>query len=169
MVPGLENDDLAIVGRSPEMPDGSFIVKFRGHARMDWSPFEGRKERRFSFSNGTILWNANFDREKGPGKEWPVTLASRPYWERLTETVILPNDGKKYSLEASSLDEKLAGSTIKRMATLAGNRATVISEFRHFDREISAAEARGATSKLKDIGNDFAYVVGPPLPKKKQR
>jgi transglutaminase-like putative cysteine protease len=169
MVPGLENDDLAIVGRSPEMPDGSFIVKFRGHAQMDWSPFEGRKERRFSFSNGTILWNANFDREKGPGKEWPVTLASRPYWERLTETVILPNDGKKYSLEASSLDEKLAGSTIKRMATLAGNRATVISEFRHFDREISAAEARGATSKLKDIGNDFAYVVGPPLPKKKQR
>jgi hypothetical protein len=169
MVPGVENDDLSIIDKNPEMPDGSMVVNFKGTAAMDWSPYEGKRERRFSFTNGTINWDPDFDREKGPGKDWPVVLASRPYWERLTETVILPNGGKHFTVDATTLEQTVAGSTIKRSASLVGERAIAVSDFRHVQREITAEEARNAVPKLKDVRSDYAYVVGPPLPKSKKR
>lgn len=162
MVPNLENDALLIVDKNPEASDGTFVVKFKGTAPMDWSPFEGKRETRYSFSNATVRWDANFDREEGPGRDWPVFLAARPYWERLTETVILPDGGKGYSVEANEVDKTVAGSVIQRTTRIEGGRAITVSDFRHVRREISAQEARSATPILEGVAEDYAYIIGPP-------
>lgn len=166
MVPGIDNENLTVVDKNPEVSDGSFVVKFRGTAEMDWSPFEGKRESRFALSNGTIKWKPDFDRTEGPGQDWPVFLGSRPYWERLTETIILPNGGKGYSVEGTSIGKSVGGSTISRSTKLAGDRVIQVSDFRHVKREISAAEARAALPILEEISGDYAYVVGPPNRKK---
>jgi hypothetical protein len=62
----------------------------------------------------------------------------------------------------------VAGSEIVRTASLSGGQAVVVSDFRHLKREISAAEARAAKPVLEKINEDFAYLVGPPEPKKRR-
>ena len=45
----------------------------------------------------------------------------------------------------------------------------MVSDFRHLKREISAEEARTGQEELAKLNEDWAYVVGPPLKKKKSR
>ena len=167
LVPVIGNDDLKILEKSPEAADGSFVVRFGGSAEMDWSPFEGTRKARYAFSHTTLGWQPDFDRSEGPGRDWPVVIGADPYWERMTETVILPDGGRGYALEASALDKSVAGSSIRRSVTKSGNRVTMIAEFRHLQREISAEEARSAIPVLDEIRADYAYVVGPPQRKRK--
>ena len=162
MVPMIENDDLVIAEKAPESSDGSFVVTFKGSAEMDWSPFEGKRETRFAFSNSAIQWDPEFDRDEGYGKDWPVFIGARPYWERLVETVILPAGGKGYSLDGERIDSPVAGSIVKRSLELADGRATMTSDFHHLKREISADDARAAVPILEKIRGNYAYVVGPP-------
>jgi hypothetical protein len=169
LVPAIDNDALELVSKDPETSDGSFVVAFKGRAEMDWSPFEGERKRRFSFSNGTIKWDADFDREKGPNKDLPVLLSGRPYWERLTETVRLPDGGRGYSADATTVSAAVAGSTIERRTELVGDRVTTVSDFKHLAREVSAEEARKAMPVLEKLNDNYAYVVGPPERRRKPR
>ena len=132
IMPGLDNDDLTIATREPESPDSSFVVQFKGKADMDWSPRDGERETRFSFSHSTVHLSPEFKRgdDDGPGKDLPVTLVDSAYWERTTETVILPNAGKGFRLDSTPLDKAIAGSTMRRVLTLADGRATMVSDFR---------------------------------------
>lgn len=167
LVPRVHNDNLTILEKRPEQPDGSFAVRLGGKAPMDWSPFEGQRDRRYAFTQSTLIWQPDFDRSEGPGKDWPVVIAADPHWERMTETVILPDGGKGYSVEASQLDKSAAGSQLRRTTTKSGDRVTMVADFRHLKREISAEEARAAIPLLGEVSEDYAYVVGPPVRKGK--
>ncbi|HEU0099714.1 MAG TPA: DUF3857 domain-containing protein [Allosphingosinicella sp.] len=167
LVPRIRNQDLEILERRPEDSGGGFVVRLGGKSAMDWAPFEGRREHRYTFTQSTLEWQPDFDRSSGPGKDWPVLIGSDPHWERLTETIILPGGGEGYSLEASALDKTVAGSRITRTVSKSGARVTMVADFRHLKREISAEEARSGAPLLEEIGRDFAYVVGPRLPKGK--
>jgi hypothetical protein len=167
MVPRIPNEHLAIVDKTPEAADGAFIVRFRGKAPMDWSPLQGKRETRYTLSHNTLIWQVGIDRSEGPGKDWPVFIGAEPYWERTAETVTLPNGGRGYFVEAAELDRSVAGSRLTRTVTKSGDRVTMVAELRHLKREISAEEARTAVPVLEEIGEDYAYVVGPPLPKRK--
>jgi hypothetical protein len=161
LVPGIHNDDLNIVEKVAEAPDGSFVVLFNGNAEMDWSPNPGERKSRWAFSQSTLNWTPSFDRAEGPGKDWPVLLSERPYWERTIETVILPNGGKGYSVDAEPIQKKLAGSFISRTIAQAGDKVTMVADFKHLEREISAAEARAAEPLLNSISESYANIVGP--------
>jgi hypothetical protein len=166
MLPGIANDDLVIKEKIPDAPDGSFVVRFAGTAAMDWSPFEGEKDSRFQFSHSVVHWDADFERKEGPGKDMPVSLGAGRYWEHLTETVILPNGGKGYDVDGTQLQKTVAGSTVSRSLKKEGDRITMVSDFRHVKREISAEEARTGQAELEKINDDWAYIVGPKFKKK---
>ena len=161
LMPGISNDDLEIMNKSPEAADGSFVIQFAGDAEMDWSPFEGERDTRYAFTQSTLRWDVDFDRSEGSGKDWSVFLGDSQYWERTTESVILPSGGKGYSIEAKPIEKELAGSTVARSVRKEGDRITMVADFRHLKREISAEEARAAQPLLEEIGEDFAYIVGP--------
>lgn len=169
LVPGIANDDLEIVDKAPEAADGSFTVRFTGEAEMDWSPSEGERKTRYAFTHRTLHWDVNFDRAEGAGKDLPVFLGDRPWWERTTETVILPNGGRGYSIEGEAVDEAFAGSSASRSLRKENDRITMVASFRHHDREISAADARAAEPLIQELNEDYAYIVGPPEQKSKRR
>lgn len=168
LMPGIDNDKLKITAREPENPDGSFTVAFDGKADMDWSPSRGERQTRFTFSHSTVHWDADFKRDEGPGKDLPIKLVQTPYWERTTETVILPEVGKGFKLDSTPLDQAIAGSSMKRLLTLENGRATMVSDFRQDQREITAAEALAAKDKLDELNSNWAYIVGPKEKKKKR-
>lgn len=167
IMPGIDNSELTITDRRPENPDGSFVYEFAGKGTMDWSPLSGEKASRFNFSHTTVHWDPDFKRADGPGKELPVALVDTPYWERTSETVILPNRGQGFKLDAAPLDKAIAGSTMKRVVTLAGDRATMVSDFRQDQAEITAVEARDSKDKLEALNSDWASIVGPKEKKKR--
>ncbi|HEX8222254.1 MAG TPA: DUF3857 domain-containing protein [Allosphingosinicella sp.] len=167
LVPRIQNDDLTIVEKRPDDPTGSFVVRLAGKAPMNWSLFQGRADPRYPFTHSTLDWQPDFDRSVGLGKDWPVFMGSDPRWDRMTETIILPNGGKGYSLDASELDKSVAGSRFSRTVTKSGERVTMVADRRHMQREISAEAARAAIPVLDEISRDYAYVVGPPVRKGK--
>ncbi|HYI41501.1 MAG TPA: DUF3857 domain-containing protein [Allosphingosinicella sp.] len=167
MFPRIRNEDLTILEKRPDDPAGNFVVHLGGKSAMDWSPFEGQRHARYALTQSTLVWKPDFDRSTGPGKDWPVFIGNDPHWERMTETIILPDAGKGYSLESDELDKSLAGSSLRRTVTKTGEQVTMVADFRHLKREISAEEARLAAPLLEEVGRNFAYVLGPRVRKGK--
>lgn len=169
LVPAIRNEDLEVVETKPEATDGSFTVRFTGDAEMDWSPFEGERDTRYTLNQSTLQWKVDFDRSEGVGKDWPFFIGDSPFWQRTTETVILPNGGKGYSIDGQALDKSFAGSSASRSIRKEGDRVMMVADFRHVEREISAEEARKAEPVIEEVNEDFAYIVGPPQRKVKRR
>lgn len=167
LVPAIDNDDLVIAEKQPDSAGGEFIVRFKGRAEMDWSPLEGERNARYAFAHRTIRWRPDFKRDEEKKASFPVLLTLLPYWERTTETIVLPADAKAYKLDGESLNRKIAGSSLSRTLSREANLVSMISEFRHDQREISAEEARIGEAQLKDFNKISAYVVGPKLPRRK--
>lgn len=167
MFPRIQNDDLTILEKRPDDPSGNFVVLLGGQSAMDWSPFERERNARYALTQSTLVWKPDFDRSEGAGKDWPVVIGGDPHWERMTETIVLPDGGKGYSIEPGELDKSLAGSALKRIVTKTGAQVTMVADFRHLKREISAEEARLAAPLLEEIGQNYAYVVGPRVRKGK--
>jgi hypothetical protein len=157
-VVGVANEHLELVSAETEAPDGSYIVKFKGAELFDWTPVEGLKGNRIQLAQSTLTWDADFDRADEEGKAIPVVLGF-PYWERTTEKVILPDAGKNFVLEASNIDQTVAGTRISRAVGMTGGIVTAVTEFKRLQRELDGASAHAAEDKLDKIADDAAYVV----------
>ncbi len=142
-------------------PDGGpFSLVATGTTRMNWWPSPGGASRRFRFEDGTIEWQHDFARIAGADRtapvalNWPVSLAQ-------SETVILPDGGRGYTLDGRSFERVAAGTRIGRQLTLSGDRAVARSVFVRLEREISAAAARESIPALTEINGDEAYLRAP--------
>ena len=167
-MPGIKNDKLTIVSQQDNADTGEYIVEFTGKDEMAWDEYEDRKGVRFPFSNYTSNWDADFDRTEGPFKEARVVL-NPAFWEREKETVILPS-AKGFKIDdAEPIDRKVAGSHIWRTLSMEGNQVTSVTNFRHLDADISAADARNAEDEIKAINENWAYLIGPRSLKPKER
>lgn len=156
-VAGVSNDILDYVSMEEADANGNFVAHFKGKGDLDWSSVEGMKGNRYQFSHSTVKWNVEFDRNDDKAR-YPVLL-DYPYWERMTETLLLPSDGRGFVVDASSIDQTIAGTHISRSIVQNGNRVTATSNFRRLQREISAAASIAAGNILDDINGDFGYVV----------
>ncbi len=158
-VPGVSNKALELVSTEPNAADGSYVAKFKGTASIDWRPVDGMKGNRMEFSQTTVSWDGEFDRDDdGDGNNAPVLLAF-PYWEHSTESIVLPNGGKDFRVDAEAIDKTVAGTKISRTVTMKDGVVTVTNDFRRLQRELSAADARAAKAELDKISSDYAYVV----------
>jgi transglutaminase-like putative cysteine protease len=160
LVPRVANDDLSLVEDQPEQADGSYVIKFKGQAVMDWSPVEGLKGYRYQLDHSTASWTTDFDRDEGRYRELPVSL-TLPYYQRSREVILLPNGAKGYKVEASRIDAAPPGAKISRTSELQGDRVISTEEFIHTVDEISAAEARATKLQMEEINADYGYVVAP--------
>lgn len=154
----ISNDSLEHVATETDAPDGSYVVRFKGKAEIDWRPVNGMKGNRMELDQTSVSWDGEFDRDEGDGKELPVLMAF-PHWERTTETVLLPDGGKGYWLDAKPIDEAVAATRIRRSVTMANGAVTAVSDFVRLRRELAASDARSAKEKLEKISGDYAYIV----------
>ena len=168
-VKGIPNEKIEIVSRSDDPTTGDYSFEFKGSYEMAWDEYEDRKGLRFPFDNDASKWNAEFERDEGAFKDAPVQL-NPAYWQRQTETVILPSTKGFRVDDAKPIDRTIAGSRIWRTISLEGNRVTSVSNFRHIEPTITAEAARGAEDEIQAIGENWAYLVAPrsfKLPKKR--
>ena len=159
-LPG-EEEEVTSVDVREDSETGTFTIVLTGTARMTWRRTPGAATHRFRFSNGTIDWNADFDRPAGPLQDAPFALAA-PVHLAATETVILPRQGRGYTIEGESFERTVAGTRISRTLRLEGGRAIAHSTFRRLEREISASEARNSVEALRQITDDTADLIAPP-------
>lgn len=158
-LPG-EEDEITGVDLRDDADRGSFAIIVSGRTRMSWTRAPGAASQRFRFDNGTIRWEADFDRQAGPFRDAPFAFDA-PLFLASTETVILPNGGAGFSIDGRDLDEVVAGARISRRLAIADGRATARSEFRRVAREVAAAEARQGKTRIETIGNDQAWLRAP--------
>jgi len=169
LMPVIGNDDLEVVGFEPVTADGAFAITYRGKAKMDWSPYEGEKETRFELSSNVIRWDPDFEREDDKGADLPFEVNEKPYWERMEEIVLLPNDGKGFKVEAADIDREVAGVKLKRSVRQDAGRVTSTSEFRTTIREVAAKDVKATKDALEKLKDEDAWIVGPREKKKKEK
>lgn len=157
LVTGVDNDDLKLVASNAEESDGSYSFEFNGKADLDWRPVDGMKGNRFDFSQSTLRWNVDFKRDKDH-LDIPISLPF-PYWERMVETVILPDGGKDFFVDAKPISNKLAGVEYRRTASMQDGKAVSVSDFKRMVEEIDAKEANAAKAGIEEVNDDVGYVV----------
>lgn len=149
-----------VVQFKPDPDLGTFTVSFSGHTRMDWTNRWVPMTPRFRFNDTVIRWPAKFEGCEGPNAHVPFQLGF-PVHQALREEVILPEQGKGYTLQGKSFDRTVAGTRIARSLILENGRAVATSTFIRLQPELPAAEAQASTSALAEINADEAYIVAP--------
>jgi tetratricopeptide (TPR) repeat protein len=136
---------------------GTMTTIISARASMPWDRVSGTPARRFKFDDETISWDTDFEREAGPFRDAPFEFPV-PVYLASTETLILPNRGRGFTLDGSSFTKDVAGVRISRQLSIANGSAVARSEFRRLQREVPAAAARAAAADIAAIREDSAYV-----------
>lgn len=140
--------------------EGTFVIRFAGSRQMNWSGSATTRNIAYQFDSAAFEWNPDFEREDGPGRDAPFSLAGLAH-HVVTETVILPRDGEGFSVSGGNVDRTIAGVHFSRTLTLADGRATVRTVFRPLQLELPADAARNAVAALENVREGHARVTGP--------
>jgi tetratricopeptide (TPR) repeat protein len=114
----------------------------------------------YKFDNATIRWDPSIDRPVGQPRDAPYAF-DFPYYSVSTETVILPNNGRGFTIDGASFDRTIAGARISREVHIDGGRAIARMTFRRLTREVPAGEMRAAVEPLRGIVDDNAFLRTP--------
>jgi tetratricopeptide (TPR) repeat protein len=160
MVIGVPNEDLVIDTITAGEASDSFSFAFHAETRLAWTRVSPSDAVRIKFNDDVIEWQMKFERENEAYKDIPFELGF-PVYQASRETIILPDGGKGFRIEASDFDREVAGTRISRSVTLEGGKAIAISTFLRLRREIKAAEATAAAPILARLNDDNAFVRSP--------
>lgn len=160
LLPGVSNDDLVLKSEEPERPDGTYRVTFAGSATMDWSPIDGMKGHRYELSQSTVKWDADMGRTEGSDRDLPVVY-SWPYFERSSEVILLPKEGKGFRTEGTQIDRRFAGLHVSRSLKLEGEKAVAVSTFVHEKPEVGPEAVPLLKTATGEINEQYAYVIAP--------
>ena len=142
---------------------GEVTLIMTGRTTLSWNPLPGsvpsRSPRRYRFDDDLFSWRIEAERPEGPFSEAPVALAV-PLYEVQSETVLLPA-GRGFRLEGESFDRTIGGTQFVRRTELSGNRATVRTEIRRLEPEISSSAAVAANAQIEAIAEDDVYLTAP--------
>jgi tetratricopeptide (TPR) repeat protein len=99
-------------------------------------------------------------RDPGPGSDAPYAV-SFPDFEKYSETVILPNGGKGFSVAGQDINETVAGVAYARKAGLKDGVFTVNASKRTLAPEFPASQAPAVTAALANLAERTLYLAPP--------
>ncbi|MGH8259117.1 MAG: DUF3857 domain-containing protein, partial [Steroidobacteraceae bacterium] len=129
-------------------------LTLEGVAQMDWGGD------RYETDGMGVGYQANFDRQPGPNQSAPYAVAY-PYYNRVTETIQLPDGGAGFSLDGADIDRTVAGIEYHRHATLAQGIFTGQATGRSVVTEFPASEAQADEQALREMAKSTLYVDAP--------
>lgn len=133
---------------------GEETLTLDGTATLDWSG--GGYE-----TDGTAIgYTADFTREPGLDRDAPFAVAF-PTFTRTTETILLPDNGRGFSLDDAAFDRTIAGVAYHRAGELKGGTVTLERTVRSVATEFPASEAAAAQATLTALGRKAVYVRPP--------
>jgi tetratricopeptide (TPR) repeat protein len=139
---------------------GSVTFVFSGTSRMKWPSIPGEDAVRYRFNDSTIQSSIDFSRKKGPLEAAPFLMPFPAYFAD-TQTVILPDGGRGFTIQGEDFDRQIGGVRITRKLSIQGGRATARSSWRTAQRELAAKEAPAAAAAFQEANDDRAYIRSP--------
>ncbi len=142
---------------------GELRLVMEGEAHMDW------RGDRYETDGTSIGFNADFSREPGPDDDAPIAV-SYPSYSRLVETILLPNDGRRYQVSSGAeVDQTVGAVHIERHTSIRGNVFTVEKTEKSVAPEFPFKDAEKTAGTLKDLYRKTVYLQMQPAPSGQQR
>jgi tetratricopeptide (TPR) repeat protein len=129
-----------------------------GSANMGWKLASGL--RRFESDGSGLGWKPDFDRDPGPYRDAPFAVP-HPYFTKTIETIVLPNDGKGFTLSGDDFDRTAAGREFKRSTKIENGVFTMEAGVRSIAPEFPASEAEAAKKAVQALHTDLVYLQAP--------
>jgi tetratricopeptide (TPR) repeat protein/transglutaminase-like putative cysteine protease len=103
---------------------------------------------------------ADLKRDPGPNANAPYAVPY-PTFERTTEVIKLPANGKGFSLEGADLDRTVAGTEIHRHASIDGGRLTATLSVRSTMPEFPASEEAADQEEMRKLAQTGLSLEAP--------
>jgi hypothetical protein len=151
--------DIAKVDASYDERTGEEHISMDGTAKMDWKG-GGAEDKRYESEGAALGWKPDYHRDPGPNQDTPFA-ARYPYFVKNTETILLPAEGKGFSIEGDNLDTTIAGREFKRATKIENGAFTMEASTRAVATEFPAADAAKVNKDLRDMSEYAIYLCAP--------
>jgi hypothetical protein len=152
--------DIARVDAVFDEQTGEEHVSMDGTANMRWKGDGAAMGQHYEADGAVLGWKADYGRESEPVRDVPFS-SRYPYYETMTETIVLPNGGRGFTVEGNGVDRKIGAWEFKRTAKIAGDVFTMEAGTRTVDPEFPAAEAKAVSSDLRRMSDLTVYLRAP--------
>jgi hypothetical protein len=153
--------DIATVDATYDERTGEEHISMDGIAKMDWKG-GGAEDKRYESEGAALGWKPDYHRDPGPNQDTPFA-ARYPYFVKNIETVLLPAEGKGFSIEGDNIDTTIAGREFKRTAKIENGAFTVEASTRAVATEFPAADAAKINKDLRDMSEYAIYLCAPKM------
>ncbi|GEM_PF-234133 len=133
---------------------GTMTFTLSGMARMDWG------DNFYETDDMRVGWNADFTRTEGPDSDAPFSLP-HPFFERTTQTIILPEGFTAELIDGEEFDEVVANIEYRRTASVEGNVFTSMRSARSIANEFAAADAPAFEQRLGELWAEHLHLKLP--------
>ena len=130
-----------------------------GAANMTWGLNDKFGAREYEADGARLAAGVNFKREVGAA-DAPFSVPF-PAFLKDTETIVLPQAGKGFSVAGEDVDKTVAGVAYKRSSHVDGGVFTIEASARSLTSEVTAAEAAAAKPALREISDVVVRVRAP--------
>jgi len=131
-----------------------------GEAKMDWGERSGYRGGRYETDGSLLGWKADFSRDSSADQDAPFAVAY-PDYTMNTETIVLPDGGKGFSVEGADVDKVVAARAFKRTSRIENGVFTMEASLRAVAPEFPAADAPAAKEELLALRNVVVHVRAP--------
>lgn len=158
MWPGLI-DDLTIttVASAYDEARNELRLTMTGEATLDWASRGGR---RAEAPLSRISWSSGDRRPEGPFRDLPF-ITNYPAFSRFRTTVILPDGGEGFVVNADDIDQEAAAYRHRRHVTRDGARVVMERDTVALRPEMTEAERVAAKEPLERLSNQRVEIVAP--------
>lgn len=139
---------------------GEERIDVDGVTSMDWSVDLDSGQRDYDTDGGVLGGTPDFARDPGPNRDAPYAV-NYPSYGKITEIVMLPRDGKGFSVIGDDADTTIAGVAFKRRSRIDKGVFTMEATTRSIAPEFAAADAPAAKIALRDLSSVVVKVRAP--------
>jgi hypothetical protein len=138
---------------------GLFVVELTGTADMDWRQNQDLNLREYKVTS-SVVPRPFPKREPGPNSDAPFAVPYPAFTRSRTE-ILLPGDGKGYTVRGPTGTEHVGGYEIVSLSAMQGNVASFTVDLHSLTPEISAADAETANAAIRKLRDVDSLVRAP--------
>lgn len=128
---------------------GVVRIGFVGTGDMDWHDSGNSPADRYEANKARLGIDLSPDRPDSADKAIPVEVD--PRYSVTHQTILLPDDGKGFSIDGEAFDQAIGKVQYKRTVSLKGDRFDVSATTRSAGGELTVEQAKAADKKTDDL------------------
>jgi tetratricopeptide (TPR) repeat protein len=139
---------------------GEEHVFMDGAGTIPWKGGGHTQGQRYEADGAVLGWRPDYTRDAGPDQDAPYAV-NFPYFDKTTETILLPDTGKGFTIEGSEVDKKIGAWEFKRTAKIEDGAFKMEAGTRAIVPEFPAADAASVAKELRDMADYTIYLRAP--------